>query len=89
MDRMAGAEPGRAECEALAEDLTEALVLVLERLPAEERIAYILCGCFGLGAAEVAPIVARTEEECRCLTERAGTVLAGGGPGAGPLPCMN
>jgi RNA polymerase sigma-70 factor (ECF subfamily) len=57
----------------LAEDLSVALMLALERLSPLERAAFILHDVFDLGFAEVARGLGRTEEACRRLASRART----------------
>jgi RNA polymerase sigma-70 factor (ECF subfamily) len=55
----------------LAEDLSMALMLALERLSPLERAAFILHDVFDLGFAEVARGLGRSEEACRRLASRA------------------
>jgi RNA polymerase sigma-70 factor, ECF subfamily len=57
----------------LAEDLSVALMLALERLSPLERAAFILHDVFDLGFAEVARGLGRSEEACRRLASRART----------------
>ena len=57
----------------LAEDLSMALMLALERLSPLERAAFILHDVFELGFAEVARGLGRSEEACRRLASRART----------------
>jgi RNA polymerase sigma-70 factor, ECF subfamily len=67
-ERLPAAGPGE-----LAEDLSVALMLALERLSPLERAAFILHDVFDLGFAEVARGLGRTEEACRRLASRART----------------
>ena len=55
----------------LAENLSMALMLALERLSPLERAAFILHDVFDLGFAEVARGLGRSEEACRRLALRA------------------
>ncbi|HEY1880833.1 MAG TPA: sigma-70 family RNA polymerase sigma factor [Caulobacteraceae bacterium] len=67
VDETLGAGPGGE----LAEDLSMALMLALERLSPLERAAFILHDVFDLGFAEVARGLGRSEEACRRLAARA------------------
>ena len=62
-------DPGR-EVE-LADDLSMALMLVLERLSPLERAAFLLHDIFDVGFKEVATVLGRTPEACRQLASRA------------------
>ena len=55
----------------LADDLSLAMMLVLERLSPPERAAFLLHDVFDLGFAEIAPMLDRSEAACRQLASRA------------------
>jgi RNA polymerase sigma-70 factor (ECF subfamily) len=55
----------------LADDLSVAMMLVLERLSPPERAAFLLHDVFDLGFAEIAPMLERSEAACRQLASRA------------------
>lgn len=55
----------------LAEDLSFALMLVLERLSPPERAAFLLHDIFDIGFAEIAAVLGRSEPSCRQLASRA------------------
>ena len=65
-------EPIIAEpAQALAEDLSVALLLALERLSPLERAAFLLHDVFDMDYADVAKAIDRTEPACRQLAARA------------------
>ena len=53
-----------------ADDLSVALLLTLERLSPLERAAFLLHDVFGMGFAEIADVLGRTEPACRQLAAR-------------------
>ena len=55
----------------LADDLSFALLLTLERLSPPERTAFLLHDVFGLEFASIASVLERSEASCRKLAERA------------------
>jgi RNA polymerase sigma-70 factor, ECF subfamily len=55
----------------LAEDISVAFLLALERLSPLERAAFLLHDIFDMDFAEIAPILARSEPSCRQLASRA------------------
>jgi len=57
--------------ESLAETLSVAFLLALERLSPLERAAFLLHDVFDMGFGEVATILERTETNCRQLASRA------------------
>lgn len=65
-------------CE-LAEDLSTAFVLLLERLTPVERAVFLLRECLGFSYAEVSRLVEKTEVNCRQIERRARQRLTGGG----------
>lgn len=56
---------------ALAESLSAAFLVLLEALSPVERAVYLLHHVFDLEYAEIAPIVGKSEENCRQLARRA------------------
>lgn len=55
----------------LADDLSYALLLALDRLSASERAAFLLHDVFDISFAEVAATLERSEQACRQLASRA------------------
>ena len=67
----------------LADSLGPALMLVLDSLDPDERLAFVLHDLFGVSFEEVAPIVGRSPVAARQLASRARRRLRGGpAPGA-------
>jgi RNA polymerase sigma-70 factor, ECF subfamily len=64
-------EPGPASRAELADSLSLAMLVLLERLTPVERAAYLLREVFGYGYAEIAAIIERTEANSRQLVTRA------------------
>jgi RNA polymerase sigma-70 factor (ECF subfamily) len=64
----------------LAQDLSVALMLVLERLSPLERAAFLLHDVFGLNFHDVAETLGRTEPACRQLAARARAHIEAGRP---------
>lgn len=64
----------------LADSVSMAALLVLERLSPLERAAFVLREVFGLGYPEIASAVGRSEETCRQLTTRARRHMEAGRP---------
>lgn len=62
-------DPERAA--ALAESVSMAALLLLERLSPLERAVFVLREVFGFAFAEIAPMVGRSEAACRQLAVRA------------------
>jgi RNA polymerase sigma-70 factor (ECF subfamily) len=58
---------------ALSQDVSFALLVVLERLSPMERVVFILRSAFDLSFDEIAPIVGRNSVTCRKLFSRART----------------
>ncbi|UFQ19591.1 RNA polymerase sigma-70 factor [Streptomyces huasconensis] len=71
-------DPARAV--ELADSLSMAALLLLERLSPLERAVFVLRDVFGFGFDEVAPAVGRSEAACRQLLVRARRHMAGGRP---------
>jgi RNA polymerase sigma-70 factor (ECF subfamily) len=70
------AEPARG----LADDLSVALLLALERLSPLERAAFLLHDVFDMDYAQVAEAIERSEPACRQLAARAREHVRDGGP---------
>jgi RNA polymerase sigma factor (sigma-70 family) len=66
----------------VADSIGPALMLVLDSLDADERLAFVLHDLFGVPFGEIAPIVGRSAEATRQLASRARRRLRGG-PAAG------
>jgi len=64
----AGGEPHRAT--ALAEDVSFALLMTLERLSPLERAAFLLHDVFDMDYASIAEVLDRSEAACRQLAAR-------------------
>ena len=64
----------------LADSVSMASLLLLERLSALERAVFVLREVFGFGFAEVASAVGRSEEACRQLAVRARRHMEAGRP---------
>jgi RNA polymerase sigma-70 factor (ECF subfamily) len=64
-------DPGPASRAELADSLSMAMLVLLERLTPVERAAYLLREVFGYGYAEVAEIIQQTEVSSRQLVSRA------------------
>jgi RNA polymerase sigma-70 factor (ECF subfamily) len=63
--------PGPAERAELADSLSQAFLVVLERLTALERAAFLLREVFDCEYAEIAGVLQRNEASCRQLVARA------------------
>jgi RNA polymerase sigma-70 factor (ECF subfamily) len=63
--------PGPASHAELSDSLSQALLVLLERLSPVERAAYLLREVFGYAYSEIADIVERTEANSRQLVTRA------------------
>jgi RNA polymerase sigma-70 factor, ECF subfamily len=63
--------PGPAARAELSDSLSQALLVLLERLTPVERAAYLLRDVFGYGYAEIGDIIERTEANSRQLVTRA------------------
>jgi RNA polymerase sigma-70 factor, ECF subfamily len=68
----------------LADDLSFALLLTLERLSPVERAAFLLHDVFGAPFAEVAATLERSEEACRQIASRARRAVRDGGKRRAP-----
>ncbi|HKU42010.1 MAG TPA: sigma-70 family RNA polymerase sigma factor [Polyangiales bacterium] len=63
-----------------ADDLSFALLMMLERLSPPERTAFLLHDVFGMDFASIAPVLERTEAAVRKLAERARDQVHAGRP---------
>jgi RNA polymerase sigma-70 factor (ECF subfamily) len=72
--------PGPASRAELADSLSLAMLVLLERLTPVERAAYLLREVFGYGYAEIAGVIERTEVNSRQLVTRARKHLEAGRP---------
>lgn len=64
-------EPPSDHATELASDLSMALLLVLQRLSAEERVGFLMHDVFDCGYADVAAALGKSEAACRQLVHRA------------------
>jgi len=78
-----GVDPERTA--VVADALGVALFVVLDRLTAAERVAFVLHDLFDLPFEEIAPIVGRTPAAARQLASRARRRVQGAGDGAASL----
>ena len=72
--------PGPASRAELADSLSLALLVLLERLTPVERAAYLLRDVFGYEYAQIADVIERTEVNARQLVTRARKHLEAGRP---------
>jgi RNA polymerase sigma-70 factor (ECF subfamily) len=83
--RMPATEPGPDELAADHDQLGYALLVVLERLTPEQRVAFVLHDVFSVPFDEVAASLSTTPAAARQLASRARRALAGpGAPDDGP-----
>ncbi|HEX4217405.1 MAG TPA: sigma-70 family RNA polymerase sigma factor [Acidimicrobiales bacterium] len=88
MPTEAGPVPGSGDPEGtalVADSIGPALLLVLDSLDPDQRLAFVLHDLFGVPFGEIAPIVGRSSEATRQLASRARRRLRGAseeGPGA-------
>ena len=80
----AGADPEHLTM--LADSIGLAMLIVLDRLPPAERLAFVLHDTFGLPFDEIAPIVERTPTATRQLASRARRRVRGAGPTSSDVP---
>jgi len=74
------AAPDPEHLTVLADSIGLAMLIVLDRLPPAERLAFVLHDTFGLPFDEIAPIVDRSPTATRKLASRARQRVRGGGP---------
>jgi RNA polymerase sigma-70 factor (ECF subfamily) len=70
----------------LADSIGLAMLIVLDRLPPAERLAFVLHDTFGLPFDDIAPIVERTPTATRQLASRARRRVRGAGPTSSDVP---
>jgi RNA polymerase sigma-70 factor, ECF subfamily len=70
----------------LADSIGLAMLIVLDRLPPAERLAFVLHDTFGLPFEEIAPIVDRSPTATRKLASRARARVRGAGPTSSDVP---
>ena len=70
----------------LADDLSFALLMTLERLSPPERTAFLLHDVFGVAFEQIAQVLERSEPACRKLAERARAQVHEGRPRFQPDP---
>ena len=70
----------------LADDLSFALLLTLERLPPSQRAAFLLHDVFGLSFKEVSAILGKSEAACRQLAARGRRAVRQDRPGERTSP---
>ncbi len=76
---IAGAGPDAEQEAILADSVGLALLVVLERLTAEERLAFVLHDMFDMPFEEIAPLVRRSPAAARQLASRARRRVRGAG----------
>jgi RNA polymerase sigma-70 factor, ECF subfamily len=76
-DPLAQAPQDPADLAEQADSLSMAFLVLLERLTAVERAAFLLHDVFGFGYPEIAAMIGRTEANSRQVTHRARQHLAG------------
>jgi RNA polymerase sigma-70 factor (ECF subfamily) len=81
-----GAPPDAEQMIGLADDLSIALLVVLERLSPPERAAFLLHDVFDLTFEDVAGVLERTPAACRKLASRARRRVAEARPQVKPSP---
>jgi RNA polymerase sigma-70 factor, ECF subfamily len=80
------AAPDPEHLTVLADSIGLAMLIVLDRLPPAERLAFVLHDTFGLPFDEIAPIVDRTPTATRQLASRARRRVRGAGPTSSDVP---
>ncbi|GAA2377613.1 sigma-70 family RNA polymerase sigma factor [Dactylosporangium salmoneum] len=78
VERLPDAEPEPGEAVALADSVSFALLLVLDALGPEQRLAFVLHDVFGVPFAEVASTLGTTAENARQLASRARRAVQAG-----------
>ncbi|MBW8483113.1 sigma-70 family RNA polymerase sigma factor [Actinomadura parmotrematis] len=73
------AVPGPEDDVLMAEEVGRALLVVLDRLPPAERVAFVLHDAFAVPFDEIAPIVGRTPAAAKKLASRARARVRGAG----------
>jgi RNA polymerase sigma-70 factor (ECF subfamily) len=80
------ASPDPEHLTVLADSIGLAMLIVLDRLPPAERLAFVLHDTFGLPFDEIAPIVERTPTATRQLASRARRRVRSAGPTSSDVP---
>ena len=70
----------------LADSIGLAMLIVLDRLPPAERLAFVLHDTFGVPFEQIAPIVERSPTATRQLASRARRRVRGAGPTSSDVP---
>ncbi|MEV6923579.1 RNA polymerase sigma factor SigJ [Dactylosporangium sp. NPDC051485] len=78
VERLPDAEPEPGEAVAFADSVSFALLLVLDALGPEQRLAFVLHDVFGVPFAEVASTLGTTAENARQLASRARRAVQAG-----------
>ncbi len=73
-------QPGPADRAESAESLSQAFLVLLERLTPAERAAFLLREVFGEGYVRIAEVLERSEAACRQLVSRARSHVQAGRP---------
>ena len=73
-------EPGPEDRAAMDDSVSMAMLAVLERLTAAERVAFVLHDVFGVPFGEIAQVVGRSDEAVRPLASRARAKVREHGP---------
>lgn len=80
------ASPDPEHLTLLADSIGLAMLIVLDRLPPAERLAFVLHDTFGVPFDQIAPIVDRTPTATRQLASRARRRVRGAGPTTSDVP---
>lgn len=73
-----GPDPGPEDAAIVADSITRAMLVVLDRLDADERIAFVLHDVFAVPFADIGPIVDRSAATTKKLASRARSKVRGG-----------
>jgi RNA polymerase sigma factor (sigma-70 family) len=85
-DSAVAASPDPEHLTVLADSIGLAMLIVLDKLPPAERLAFVLHDTFGLPFDEIAPIVDRTPTATRQLASRARRHVRSAGPTSSDVP---
>lgn len=80
VNRLPSGAPDPSESAAVHDQVGMALMVVLERLTAEQRVAFVLHDAFAVPFEEIANALGTSVESARQLASRARRALASGGP---------
>lgn len=78
--------PDASDALALADSLSTAFLLLLQQLAPVERAIFLLHDVFDYGFVEIAPVVGKSEANCRQIARRARQQLAARRPRFQPTP---